>query len=321
MKEDQFVDLKDWLEAQKLCWQSLLDGDPDATSDWRALSEACRRLAEQQLPPQNAELAGAMTEQAKGFCRYGEQLLRALRDPDNAPSIEEAATEFSDHLQNQAAAALLQQWQLPEQLQTFFSGMGIETTALPGFPFFQQGIGSGQNHWRERLKQTEENLQEFREALKDYFEIQQQLNRSTNHRLIATLKQENQINSLSDLHQCWVDHFEQGYQELLATEHYQQNYGRLSNASLTLKKQFQSWWEQESRQFGLVPVSDFDRLLERHHKLRKEFRRNNRNLQLLEERLRKLASDTELRQQKLEQELHDLKQQLTTNRKKGAGQS
>ncbi|MEH6626223.1 MAG: poly(R)-hydroxyalkanoic acid synthase subunit PhaE [Motiliproteus sp.] len=295
MDDEQLKTLQDWLETQKVYWQSLINGEDADAADWNTLLDSCRKMAEQQLPPQNAELAEAMAQQAKGFCKYGELLLRSLSKENDSPNLDEAVFEFSRHLQDQTGAAFIKQWQLPEQLSHFFSNLGINIPSLPGFPFFEQGIRNSQDHFKTKLTEAEQTFREFRDALNDYVEIQKGINHTTTHQLLTTLKAGEDPTSLEDLYRLWVDHYEKSYLEQLQTPGYQQTYSRLSNASLTLQKLNHEYWEQEYRSFGLVPLKDYDQLLERHHKLRKSLKVTSKKISQLEQQL--LAATEHDRQQ------------------------
>ncbi len=287
MDNEQLNRLQDWLETQKVYWQSLMNGEETEATDWNTLLDSCRKLAEQQLPPQNAEIAETMAQQAKGFCKYGELLLKTLSKDTNPPELEEAVFEFSRHLQDQTGAAFIKQWQLPEQLVQFFSNLGISIPTLPGFPFFEQGFRSSQDHLKEKFSEAEQNFRDFRDALSDYAEIQDNINQATTHQLLATLKAGEDPASLEDLYRLWVDHYESCYQQQLQTPSYQKTYSRLSNACLALQKLNHEYWEQEYRNFGLVPIKDYDLLLERHHKLRKSFKQSDKRSVELEFRLQR----------------------------------
>ena len=75
MKSNQFDELQQWLETQTIHWQSLLTDKETAPGDWQTLLNRCRSLAQQQSDDQS-ELTESMVQQAKGFSRYGERLLR-----------------------------------------------------------------------------------------------------------------------------------------------------------------------------------------------------------------------------------------------------
>ncbi|MCW8885783.1 MAG: hypothetical protein OQK12_11090 [Motiliproteus sp.] len=310
MDEQQRKVLQDWLETQKVYWQSLLNGEDGTSADWQTLMDSCQRLAEQQLPPHNVELAETMAQQAKGFCRYGERLLRALQKEGDIPELEEAIAEFSRHIQDQTGSALIKQWQLPEQLNHFLANLGINIPSLPGFPFFQEGIRASHNHFKDKLTEAEQGMRDFRDAMNDYLEIQNDINQTTSHQLLTALKAGEEPTSLEELYRLWVDHYEHCYLEQLKTNNYQQTYGRLSNASLALQKLNHEYWEQEYRNFGLVPLKDYDQLLERHHKLRKQFKQADKTIARMERKMENLSDGFEQRLAQMEKQLQSTQSKL-----------
>ncbi len=310
MNEEQLKALRNWLETQTLCWQSLAAGEESSPSDWQELLNTCYEMGEQQLPPHHAELAEVMAHQARGFCRYGERLLQAMQQTQDAPELEEAIYEFSSHLQDQTSAALLKQWQLPEHLSQFFTSLGIKLPSLPGFPFLQDGLKASQSHFKERIQAAETGLRNFRDALNEHIEIQQTINQATIQRLLEHLKSGQQPASLTELHTLWVDRYEDSYREYLQSPEYQRIYGRLSNASLQLQKLNRESWEQEYRSLGLVPLKDYTQLLERHHRLRKTARKDAQRIVRLEQRLLEHLEQNTQQHQQLQQQLQQLQAQL-----------
>ena len=306
MDEKQQEILQDWLEVQKQYWQSLLNHEDASPGDWTELTNACRQLAEQHLPPQNSALAESMTFQAKEFSRYGEHLLKVLKDPDNAPKIEEIVFEFATHLQDRAGSALFKQWGLPDHLIQFLSNMDISPQTMPGFPFLQEGIKNSQNHLKDGLQEAEQRYREFRDALSQYIEIQKEINHDCCHQLIKTLKEGDKIDSLSDLHSLWVNHYEDSYRKHLHTSVYQSSYGRLSNASLRLKKLSREYWEKEYRDLGLVPIKDYTQLLQRHHQLQKTVKKNTQHIEQLKDQLMQEKNNYSQRLQQLENHIQSL---------------
>ena len=116
MEPNQFQQLQQWLESQKAHWQSLLAGRDSTPTDWQAVLDSCKELAQKQSGDQ-AELTESMAQQIKGFSHYGEQLLRSLTEPDASVDLEQAVHALSNHLQQQAGEAFYRHGLVPEPLQ------------------------------------------------------------------------------------------------------------------------------------------------------------------------------------------------------------
>ncbi|OMH38710.1 poly(R)-hydroxyalkanoic acid synthase subunit PhaE [Motiliproteus sp. MSK22-1] len=301
--------LQDWLEVQKQHWQNLLNGEDVPASDWSDLTNTCHQIAEQLLP-QSATLVRSMTDQAKEFSRYGEHLLKALSAPDSPPDLEEIVFEFGSHVQDQTNSIFFKQLELPDHLSTFLSSLGADTLSLPGFPFIQEGIKNNQAHLKKGLQQAEQGFKEFRNALSEYIEIQKDINRDSCHQLLTALKEGDKVESLSELHSLWAHHYERCYHQHLHTPAYQATYGRLSNASLMLKKLNRQHWEREYLDLGLVPLKEYTQLLERHHDLRKTVKKNTQQIEQLKQQLRQETDNNTEKLQQLEHQIQSLMKDL-----------
>lgn len=285
MKSNQLDALQQWLATQTTHWQSLLTDHESDPADWQTLVDRCRSLASQQTEAQS-DLTESMVQQAKGFSRYGERLLRSLKQPDQRTELEQAVRELSTHLQIQAGESFYRHWQLPESLQQTLQQLGLSPSGFSSFPFLHSSINRSKDKHQQQLQQLQQALTEFSETMGLYIEQQNQVSQRTSEAMILQLRNQDPApESLSELHQIWVDCYEQCYQQQLGTSDYQQIYGRLGNAILTLQKQSRDYWKQEYRGAGLVPSSDYAQLLQHHHALRKSHKQSQRQINQLEQTL------------------------------------
>ncbi len=285
MKTNPPDDLQQWLETQTTHWQSLLSGHESDPADWQTLLDGSRRLVQQQ-PIEQRELTESMVQQAKGFSRYGERLLRSLQHADQPAELDQAVRELSTHLQLQAGESFYRHWQLPESLQQTLLQLGLSPSSFSSFPFLHNSINRSKDQHQQQFQQLQQALNEFMETMGLYIEQQNQISQRTSDRMIQQLQdQEPKPETLSELHKIWVDCYEHCYQQQLGTLEYQQIYGRLGNTILTMQKQAQDYWKQEYRGVGLVPNSDYAELLQHHHKLRKSHKQSQRQINRLEQAL------------------------------------
>jgi hypothetical protein len=278
-------DLQQWLETQTAHWQSLLSDHESAPADWQTLLDSSRRLAEPQSDDQR-DLTESMVQQVKGFSRYGERLLRSLQRADPPAELDQAVRDLSTHLQLQAGESFYRHWQLPEPLQQTLLQLGLSPSGFSSFPFLHSSINRSKDKHQQQFQQLQQSLTEFMETMSLYIELQNQVSQHTSDTMIQQLQDRNpKPETLSELHQIWVDCYEQCYQQQLGTQEYQQIYGRLGNAMLTMQKQAHDYWKQEYRSVGLVPNSDYAELLQHHHKLRKSHKQSQRQIHRLEQAL------------------------------------
>lgn len=301
MKSNQFDELQQWLETQTTHWQSLLTDQETAPGDWQTLLNRCRSLAQQQSDDQS-ELTESMVQQAKGFSRYGERLLRSLKHPDQANELEHAVRDLSTHLQLQAGESFYRHWQLPEPLQQVLQQLGLSPSGFSSFPFLHSSINRSKDKHQLQLQQLQQALNEFSEVMGLYIELQNQVNQHTNDAMIEQLSgQDPAPDSLTELQQIWIECYEQCYQRQLGSSDYQQIYGRLGNAILSLQKQARDYWKQEYRGAGLVPSSDYSQLLQHHHKLRKSHKQSQRQVNQLQQALESQQQRLATLEQQLQQ--------------------
>jgi hypothetical protein len=278
-------ELQQWIETQTAHCHSLLGDQESEPADWQTLLDSSRSLAQQQ-PDEQRDLTESMVQQAKGFSRYGERLLRALKHESSPSDLEQSVRDLSTHLQLQAGESFYRHWQLPEPLQQTLQQLGLSPSGFSSFPFLHSSLNRSKDKHQQQLQQMQRSLNEFTETLGLYIELQNQISQRTSNRMILQLQQqESAPESLTELHQIWVDCYEQCYQQQLGTPEYQQIYGRLGNAILALQQQVQDYWQNEYLGVGLVPRSDYDGLLQHHHQLRKSHKQSQRQIKKLEQAL------------------------------------
>ncbi|MEH6470594.1 MAG: poly(R)-hydroxyalkanoic acid synthase subunit PhaE [Halopseudomonas sp.] len=285
MKPNQLDALHQWLETQTAHWQSLLTDHESDSGDWQTLLDSCQSLAPKQSADQ-AELTESMVRQAKGFSLYGERLLRSLKNPGQPADLEQAVKDLSTHLHLQAGESFYRHWQIPEPLQQLLHQFGLSPSSFSSFPFLHSSVNRSRDKHQQQLQQLQRSLDEFRQAITLYIELQNQVSQRASDAMTEQLRQQVPApESLSELQQIWVDCYERCYQQQLETSQYQQAYGSLGNTILTLQQQSRDYWKQEFRALGLVPNSDYLQLMQHHHKLRKSHKQSQRHINRLEQTL------------------------------------
>ncbi|WP_421863653.1 poly(R)-hydroxyalkanoic acid synthase subunit PhaE [Motiliproteus sp.] len=281
MNPSNLDQLNQWLEQQQAHWRGLLGDEPQPAADWQTLFDQGR-----QLNGQSAELTEAMIRQAKGFSDYGERLLQSLQQSDQPDNLEQLVKALSAHLQTQADGAFYQQTQLPAPLQQLLQQMGLSPQQFSSFPFLHDSLNRNAERQQQQAAKLLQGLTRFQDALRLYIEQHHLINQQTTDRMIEQLK--NAVEppeSLSVLHQIWVDCYEVSYKEKLEHQDYQRIYGELTNATLLMQCLIREYWQHEYRTFGLVPQQDYDQLLQQHHQLRKAHKKAERRQRKIEQQL------------------------------------
>jgi len=294
----EFNELQRWLESQSALWQQLLATDVDVdvnAIDWQPLLLACRKLADQQGIGLQSDLADAMTQQVKGFCRYGLSLLKQLKSAQHPQSLELHVATLCHHLHEQAQLVLLRQWKIPEALARIAISAAPQMELANPLAMIEQLLQHCAHETKQaRIAALAAELQRFQRALLCYRDRLQQLNHGVACALLQRAQQTPGPQTLADLHNQWVNCYEDEYQRMLRDAGYQQLYGELTNSTLRLQQQGQAFWQEEYRQAGLVPQQDYDCLLQQQHATRKQLRQSRQSNERMAARLAALEQHVEL---------------------------
>ncbi len=282
MKQDPLLQLQQWLDVQKACWQAILQSSDLDTSELDDLLSACRKAVTAHLPDQHSDLAEQMTTQLESFCRYGLNLLKTLNNTDTA-ALRSAIESLSQHLLQQLNTDFAKQWSIPEHLLQLLTNQ--QAQPLPGLPFIQSLFTQQQGRSQHNSLELFNAYDAFCHAFNDHLTLQTRIIDATNNQLLETLGNDPEISSLAQLHHLWIDAYEHHYALSLQDEEYQQSYGRLANAILELQLQIKRCWQEEYRSLGLVPYEDYRALLEQHHNMRRTVSTLTQRLDQLEAQL------------------------------------
>ncbi|MCV6589745.1 MAG: hypothetical protein OIF57_12020 [Marinobacterium sp.] len=313
-----------WFQAQQQFWQQMLTAGPlySATTI--------------EMPQLMAELAQQLRYSSDGFQHYGEQLLAQLQAGQPTQAVLD---QFICYIQQQQNTLIMRRWQLPEALITLYSQLNPGQLSLdqlhnaPAEPFIQglknllsmplPGLSSQQ---QAVLQEGKMLLEHYQQALNDYLQLYNGLTLTARDQLHARLQQE-PVESLQALHDMWTDCYENAWQTLAFSDHYQQLYGALSNSQMQLQQFARHWRDSQYQQAGLVSLTLFDQLLKQQATLRKANRRQQqqtlhlqqqtdhlqRQLATLHERLEKLEGLPGKQQQKQHRsdQEHEFEQEQT----------
>ncbi|MBY4675157.1 poly(R)-hydroxyalkanoic acid synthase subunit PhaE [Marinobacterium arenosum] len=315
-----------WLEAQKAFWQALQSNTSvQRPEDWAAFVSRYQRAFGDALPGNLNQLLSLLSAQANQFTRFGEQLLRQLQRGDT-PAIKETVAAFSQYMQQQSAELLTKRWQLPEQFGALFKSHSFRDDLLLDNPFIH-GLNSlldspavGANHQLQQdLRETSRLLSEYQQALRDYIQHYDQIGQTACQRLLEGLADcEPPIDSLNELHELWVACYESAYSDTAFSDDYQRAHGRISNALMKLRQHAHQVRDRHLESAGMVSRQSIDSLAHQQHQLRKQVRRQARELTELRQQLaRQQANPWQPLIDTLRDEVKALREELTQLRHSG----
>lgn len=251
-----------------------------------------------------AELIALLTQQSVEFTRFAEQIVELLEQQGRQTDLSSIINHFQDHLRRLTQEWILSRWQLPEQLGALFRTHSFQDDLLLDNPFIH-GLKSllntpdqlGLQHSLQRqLKNGVDLLIEYEQALRQYSAHYSEINSAATREFLDSIEAAAPaIDSLGQLHDLWVESYEQRYAKAIGTLEYRQAHGRISNAVMRLRLFLQQLRNTQLQQLG---IPNEEQLTQVHQQLNEQ----RRNLKALKRELAELTG--------LKQEVAELRRQL-----------
>ena len=176
-------------------------------------------------------------------------------------------------MHQQTTEMLSQQWNLPEPLASLLKNQPLSRATLTEGPLRDYldklalspdiaGNNIGYNPFTQiQIRDGAKALLEYQNALADYVEQYEQIFKKTGDQLKQILQQEDtHIDSIKQLHNLWIDCYEQSYADTVFTDHYQECHGRVSNTLMQVQKFAQEIRDSKLKEFGFVTQSELEQL-------------------------------------------------------------
>lgn len=305
----------DWFRNQKQymdAWSSFQKFMPNSSSGINPMYEAMNswwNKASLSLSGQNYDFYNKMMQQGKSFYFMGEQFNKLL---EGMKDVNRKSEDWQKVL-NEQFDAMKSSFEQSEILQDAF------TTA----PFLQAdfqkdylkvvdilsnvekyapipGLGS--------TRESQEQIQEGIRLMVEYQEISHEFNIVMSKvgieamevmrlMIIEMAERDEEINSLREIYNMWVDCNEKAYAEYVATDEYSELYGRLSNALMAVKQHYGKLMDKILSKLNLPTRRGRDTILKR----LQEMKRN--------------QSKTVAKITAMEDEIHALRQLIESEKK------
>jgi len=225
----------------------------------------------------NMQAASKVASQAAGFIKQSTQIFEQLKSNTlDQLQLDTLIKNLSEQTQQATLNGLLKQWQIPEQLLDLLD-KNASITANPLLKGWQHSLlyTSPELHavLQERLEAGYEHLTRYQSALRAYLHEYTSITDAAAKRLRIVLNQDGTlIESFTQLHDIWVDCYEDVYAEVIRRESYQEAHGEITNAYMQLTAFQQEIQLASYEQQGLATHKGLDSTLRRQKILRKEMR-------------------------------------------------
>ncbi|MFN3881004.1 MAG: poly(R)-hydroxyalkanoic acid synthase subunit PhaE [Nitrincola lacisaponensis] len=273
--------MTDDLQATIRRWLELFPAhtDPAEMPDWTELMQQLQQTGWKHLPQQHAELLAVMTQESIEFTRFASQLISQYQQQEQ-PELASFFNDFHQHINRLTDDWILKRWQLPEQMgallrtRAFQDETWLEPPWLKGLNHLLETPSTELHHAQQKaLQDMLQLLNTHQQALQHYADQYARINTQALNQLSQQIEStDQQISSLRQLHQLWVDAYEHSYAERLATEEYQLAHGRISNSMMQLRLWIQTQRNQQLKHLGIATEASLNLAFEKIHQLSKQVR-------------------------------------------------
>jgi class III poly(R)-hydroxyalkanoic acid synthase PhaE subunit len=129
---------------------------------------------------------------------------------------------------------------------------------------------------QDKIKLAIKLWSEFQENYREYQTVMAGLNQTAmelmRNRLLEMTSNGEEINSMRQIYDLWVESNEKVYGDYVYTEEYSELNGRLVNSMMAFKKQSQNITEDTLSSMNIPTTSSVDELARRHYELRKQIK-------------------------------------------------
>ncbi len=317
-------DANPWQKALEFWWQSMAQTAPGETQDFYS------KIIDQ------TQAFYFVTDQ---LSRFMQGLAEISQNPEGwQDKLDQQFNEMKDYVgrQNSEASQVLKgmfgAWQLPmDTLQrTFSSGSLFPGDFLQGMKPDAMGEVTdkflsvpGVGYSRESQEQVQEGLRLWARYQRTAQEYQLEMNKISmaaldimKQRILEMAENDEQITTLREIYDLWVDSNEAAYAEYVFTDEYSELYGRLTNDLMALKQHGQGFIDETASAMGMPTRKSIGTMQKRQQQLRRDLIASKNRIEELEDKLDKVdALEREVRSLKSGQASADSNTAATSKKK------
>lgn len=293
-------------------------GNGEDLNPWNKALEYWWQAVSQTAPGEETrEFYNKLIDQTQGFYFLTEQLSRFMQGlaevGENAENWQEQLDKCFDDMKSylsgsqgevaKTLSGMFGAWQLPMDTlhRTMSSGSMLPGDFLQAFKPDVQGVTDkflsvpGVGYTRESQEQAQEWMRLLTRYQRTAHEYQLELSKvgikALDHmkqRIMEMAEKDEEINSLREIYDLWVDCNEQAYADYVMTPEYSELYGRLVNDLMALKRQGQGFMDETVSAMGMPTRRGMNTLQKRQHEMRRELIAARNRIEALENELEKV---------------------------------
>ncbi|WP_290703461.1 poly(R)-hydroxyalkanoic acid synthase subunit PhaE [Amphritea sp.] len=300
-----------WLQEQLQQWQETIQANNPAAGDpWQSFLKSIQAPDMTDFSDQQANLIDLVKSQTDQFSQFTESLLQSVKlhtgsadsetsGSENPPLNTEALVDqFQGYMKTQCNDLLSRQWNMPEPLASLLKNSALTAESLKSAPMrdiLEQlakspEIGSG-SYSPAQMRSLAQACIDYQDALGDYLQQYDHIFSQTGDDLKQLLQQQNtEIDSIKGLQNLWVECYEKAYRDTVFTDQYQNSHGRISNSLNQVRKLAFNSRDKKLKELGLVTREELDSAIRQQHKMRKQVRKQQQEIDELRSMLTELKS-------------------------------
>lgn len=276
-----------WLQEQLQRWQEMAEQLTQSKSEQLQQfldSFQCGPITD--FSDQQANLLKLVKSQAQQFSHFAESLRDTTSD---TLSTDTLVDQMQSYMQQQCNELLSQQWNLPEPFAALMRDTLLKPDSLSQTPLRElleqlaksPEIGTGP-YSPSQVRALARAVIDYQDALTDYLQQYEQIFNQTGVDLKQLLEQQTaDIDSVKVLQNLWIECYEKAYRDTVFTDQYQASHGRISNSLNRVRKLAYESRDKKLKELGLVTREELDSTIRQQHQLRKQLRRQQREIEEL----------------------------------------
>jgi len=276
-----------WLQEQLQRWQEMAEQLTQSKPEqWQQFLDSFQHGAVTDFSDQQANLMRLVKSQTEQFSHFAE----SLRDKhSDTLSTDQLVDQMQSYMQQQCNELLSQQWNLPEPFAALMKDALLKPDAISRAPLRElleqlaksPEIGTG-SYSPAQVRSLSQAMIDYQDALADYLQQYEQIFNRTGADLKQLLEQQTaDIDSVKVLQNLWIECYEKAYRDTVFTDQYQACHGRISNSLNRVRKLAFDSRDKKLKEFGLVTREELDSTIRQQHKLRKQLRRQQQEIEEL----------------------------------------
>lgn len=312
----------DWSDMQKKYMDAFMafkSPKPSMDSVWINAMDDWWKSAKVEMPYESSNIFGKVLDQCRNYYFMSEQFSSLLEGMNRSKSNNEQITDFINNKFKEIESAFsssenLFSWnqfldkceQPIDLMESAFSNPSFDPGDLlnsinPDLRNLREQMLSipGLGYSREaqdKSKQAMKLWANYQDNYQEYQAVMTRLNHEAldlmRKRIINLSKEGENISSMRQVYDLWIDSNEKVYGEYVFTEEYSELNGRLVNSMMAFKKQSHEITEDALSAMHMPTTKSMDEMERRHYELRKQVNEMRAEISKLKKQLQQNSNDS-----------------------------